>query len=297
MPLAWYLQPRSAEERNRVFIEQGMVLLREATEKVLLAADLEAAQVDHIIYINSTGHATPTLDARLINELHFSPRTTRLPVWGLGCAGGAAGLSRAWDYCRAHPEARVLVTALECCSLTLLTGDLSKKNLVGTALFADGAAVVLVVGDGVAGAGPEIIATRSELFPDSYQIMGWNFSDQGMELVLSPRLPALIRQVMPELVDHFLGENKLVRQDIRSYLTHPGGARVLDVVREALELRIEDLRLSEELLNAQGNISSVSVLIVLEDWLRTEAARVAGYSLMSAFGPGFSAELLLLKVS
>lgn len=296
MPLEWYLQPRSEEERNRVFIGQGMGLLSTATEKVLQVAGINASQISHIIYVNSTGHATPTLDARLINELNFSAQTTRLPIWGLGCAGGAAGLSRAWDYCRAHPRALVLLTALECCSLTLMTKDLSKKNLVGTSLFADGAAAVLVVGDEVEGAGPEIVATRSQLFPDSYQIMGWNFSDQGMELVLSPRLPALIKQEIPGLVDCFLNDNGLLRKDLRHYLTHPGGARVLDVVREALDLKIEDLQISEELLNEQGNISSVSVLIVLENWLKSQASFTPGYSLLSAFGPGFSAELLLLKV-
>ncbi len=296
MPLDWYLQPRSEEERNRVFIEQGMGLLREATEKVLQAAGVTESQIDHIIYVNSTGHATPTLDARLINELDFSAQTTRLPIWGLGCAGGAAGLSRASDYCRAHPRARVLLTALECCSLTLMTQDLSKKNLVGTSLFADGAAAVLVVGERVSGVGPEIVANRSQLFPDSYQIMGWNFSNQGMELILSPRLPALIRQELPGIVDRFLTDNGLTKKDLLHYLTHPGGAKVIDVVREALDLQVEDLRISEELLNKHGNISSVSVLIALENWLRSQSAIVPGYSLLSAFGPGFSAELVLLKV-
>jgi alkylresorcinol/alkylpyrone synthase len=295
MPLDWYLQPRSEEERNRIFIEQGMKLLLDATDKVLQSASVTASQIDHIIYVNSTGHATPSLDARLINEFGFSAQTTRLPIWGLGCAGGAAGLSRAWDYCLAHPRERVLLTALECCSLTLMTGDFSKKNLVGTSLFADGAAAVLIIGDEVGGVGPEIVATRSQLFPDSYEIMGWNFSDQGMELVLSPRLPALIKRELPGLIDHFLADNGLVRKDLRHYLNHPGGAKVIDAVREALDLQIEDMLLSEELLNSQGNISSVSVLVVLENWLRTKSAVTPGYSLLSAFGPGFSAELLLLK--
>ncbi|MBW2512502.1 MAG: type III polyketide synthase, partial [Deltaproteobacteria bacterium] len=146
MSLDWYLQPRSLEERNQIFVEQGMSLLREASEKVLRSSDTDISHVAHVIYVNSTGHATPSLDARLINELNFSVQTTRLPIWGLGCAGGAAGLSRAWDYCLAHPRAKVLLTALECCSLTLIVKDLSKKNLVGTSLFSDGAAAVLVAG-------------------------------------------------------------------------------------------------------------------------------------------------------
>ncbi len=295
MPLDWYLQPRSDQERNQVFIEQGMLLLKESVEQLLAKTDISTSQIDHLIYVNSTGHATPTLDARLINELDFSAQTTRLPIWGLGCAAGAAGLARAWDYCRAHPGARVILTALECCSLTLLTDDLTKKNLVGTSLFADGAAAVLVVGDEIEATGPEIVATCSQIFPDSYQIMGWNFIDQGMELVLSPRLPALIRSELPRLVDTFLADNGLDRNKLNYYLTHPGGAKVIDVVREALELRHEDLQLSEKLLNKQGNVSSVSVLVVLEEWLESQQAETPGYSLLSAFGPGFSAELLLLR--
>lgn len=296
MPLDWYLQPRSVEERNRVFVAQGMGLLREAAEKVLRSSGTSVAQVDHIIYVNSTGHATPSLDARLINELHLSARTSRLPIWGLGCAGGAAGLSRAWDYCLAHPQARVLLTALECCSLTLVAEDLSKKNLVGTSLFSDGAAAVLVAGDEAGGHGPEIVATRSQLFPDSYDIMGWKFSDQGMELVLSPRLPLLVKNALSDMVDRFLSDHGLNRAALQHYIAHPGGAKVLDAVREALDLRVEDLQLSEELLNQQGNISSVSVMVVLENWLCAKAASAPGYGLLFAFGPGFSAEFMLLKV-
>ena len=296
MPLDWYLEPRSLEERNQIFVEQGMGLLREACEKALQSSDTDVSQVAHIIYVNSTGHATPSLDARLINELKFSVQTTRLPIWGLGCAGGAAGLSRAWDYCLAHPRAKVLLTALECCSLTLVVQDLSKKNLVGTSLFSDGAAAVIVAGDAADGHGPEIVATRSQLFPNSYDIMGWEFSNQGMELVLSPRLPLLVKKELPGMVDSFLFDHGLDREALQHYIAHPGGAKVLDAVREALDLRVEDLHLSEDLLNQQGNISSVSVLVVLENWLRSKAANAEGYGLLFAFGPGFSAELILIKV-
>ncbi|MEN8686987.1 MAG: 3-oxoacyl-[acyl-carrier-protein] synthase III C-terminal domain-containing protein [Desulfuromonadales bacterium] len=296
MPLDWYLQPRSLEERNQVFVEQGMSLLRQACEQVLGSSDINASQVAHLIYVNSTGHATPSLDARLINELNFSVQTSRLPIWGLGCAGGAAGLSRARDYCLAHPRAKVLLTALECCSLTLVVEDLSKKNLVGTSLFSDGAAAVLVAGDEAGGPGPEIVAARSQLFPDSYDIMGWKFSDHGMELVLSPRLPMLIKKELPGMVDRFLSDHGLAREDLQYYIAHPGGAKVLDAVSEALGVRDKDLHLSEELLNRQGNISSVSVLVVLENWLSSKASSTQGYGLLLAFGPGFSAELMLIKV-
>jgi alkylresorcinol/alkylpyrone synthase len=296
MPLDWYLQTHSPAERNRVFLEQGMELLRRSAENCLHAADMSPAQVDHVIYVNSTGLATPTLDARLINDLGCRPQTTRLPIWGLGCAAGAAGLSRAWDYCQAHPRARVLLTALECCSLTLVSQDLSIKNLIGTSLFADGAATVLVTGDDVARRGPEIIASRSELFPESYRIMGWDICDDGMELVLSPELPALIMRELPELVERFLQECGLEGDEIRHYLMHPGGARVIDACKEVLGLAWDDLALTVEMLRDYGNLSSVSVLVVLEKWLASVRSEQAGYGLLAAFGPGFSAELLLLRV-
>ncbi len=295
-PLEWYLQPHSPAERNAVFLTEGLALLRQAVGKCLAAAELSAAQIDHLIYVNTTGHATPSLDARLINELDFSPQTSRLPIWGLGCAAGAAGLSRARDYCLAHPRARVLLTALECCSLTLMPEDLSKKNLIGVSLFADGAAAVLVVGDEVAGSGPELVDSYSRLFPDSYQIMGWEFRDAGMELVLSPRLPALLKAELPQLLEDFLQRCGLRRQDLRHYVTHPGGARVLDAVQQALGLSAEQLRFSSEFLRDYGNLSSVSVLVVLEKWLASNPAEQPGFGLLAGFGPGFSAELLLLQV-
>ncbi len=256
---------------------------------------MAAAQVDAVVAVSTTGLATPSLDARLAGPLGLRPDIVRLPLWGLGCAGGAAGLARARDYCLAHPRARVLVAALETCSLTFVAGDASRKNLVGTALFADGAAAVLVAGAQAAGDGPRLRAARSRLFPDSERVMGWDFGDAGMELVLSPRLPAIVQEELPALVDAFLAENGLSRRGIAHYLTHPGGAKVIDAYREALGLdNGEELALTEAVLREHGNVSSVSVLLVLERWLA--AAPRPGYGLLSAFGPGFAAEQLLLEV-
>ena len=295
MPPAWYLEAHTPEERNRIYLEQGLELAQEAAAACLTAAGCAAADIRQVIFISSTGHATPTLDAYLIDRLGLGRDTCRLPIWGLGCAGGAAGLSRAYDFCRAEHGAAVLVVALECCSLTFMAGDLSKKNLVGTSLFADGAAAVLVAGNEYAGEGPEITARASYLFPDSYRIMGWDFCDTGMELVLSPKLPALIKREVASLIDRFLDSAGLSRADITSYLAHPGGARVIDAYREGLGLSTEDLALSEALLRDHGNISSSSVLVVLEQWLATEGATHPGWGLLTAFGPGFSAEMLLLE--
>jgi len=296
MPLAWYATARSPVERNRVYLEQGLSLAAAAAKRCLDAAGMTAEQVDHIIAVSSTGHATPSLDARLINALGLPQTASRLPIWGLGCAGGAAGLARAFDHCRAHPAARVLLVALETCSLTFMSSDLSKKNLVGAAIFADGAAAVLIAGAATGAKGPRLLATRSHLFRNSYELMGWDFCDEGMRLVLSPRLPAVVKAELPRLVDGFLGSIGLQRPHLVHYLSHPGGAKVIDAYRQALGLDDGQLALTEGILSEHGNVSSVSVLAVLEKWLSGESSKRPGYGLLSAFGPGFSAEQILLEV-
>lgn len=296
MPLPWYLQAPSHQDRHRVYTEGGLDLLKTAAARALTRAGLAPADIAHVIFVSSTGHAAPTLDAFLINHMGFSESTSRLPIWGLGCAAGAAGLARAYDYCTARPEAVVLLVALECCSLTFMPEDLSMKNLVGAAIFADGAAAVVVAGEGATSAGPRILATRSHLFPDTYRIMGWDFLPEGMRLVLSPRLPALVRSELPRMVDAFLEDMGLIRHDLVHYLTHPGGARVVDAFRHSLGLFAGELDQTEEILRRHGNLSSVSVLAVLERWFDSPGRRVPGHALLSAFGPGFSAEMLLLEV-
>lgn len=293
-PLEWYLQPTSPAERNRIYQQEGGALLVAAARDCLEAAKVGAETIDQVIFVSSTGLATPTLDVRLCNELGLPARVSRLPLWGLGCAAGASGLARARDYCLAHPRARVLVTALECCSLTLLAEDSSRKNLLATALFSDGAAAVLVAGDQSGQIGVPILSSRSHLFPRTESVMGWAFRDQGMELLLSPRLPALVKAEAAVLIDSFLAEQGLDRSELRDFLFHPGGAKILDACREALELPEAALALSEGVLRRHGNTSSVSVLAVLQDWLARDD-RARGEALLATFGPGFSAELLLLR--
>lgn len=295
MPLDWYRNPCSAVERNRLYFEKGLTLLESAARDCLAAIDWPADRVDQIICVSTTGLATPSLDARLINRLKLRRDTSRLPVWGLGCAAGVAGLARAYDYCLAYPDQVVLLAALECCSLTLIQSDLSLKNLIGTALFGDGAAAALVVGDQVELAGPAMRARGSFLFPDSYAIMGWKFVDDGMELVLAPELPELIRRELPQLVKRFLRQHGCEMTDLRHHLAHPGGARVVDAYLQGLGLPQSVLRLSSQVLNQVGNLSSVTILLVLEAWLAQSAEARQGPGLVSAFGPGFSAELLLVE--
>lgn len=293
MPLKWYTIPHPHAERNRIFQSAGLELLARAAGDCLAKSGCRGEDLDQIIFVNSTGLATPTMEVGLFSRLGCKPTTTRLPIWGLGCAAGAAGLSRANDYCLAHPGKRVLLVALECCSLTFQADDRSRKNFVATSLFADGCAAVLIAGDEVAAPGPAIVATRSHLFPDTRRIMGWDIGDNGMELVLSPRLPLLVREAVAPLVDAFLQDQGLARRDLAHYLTHPGGAKVIDAYRGALNLHGDELALSEAVLRGHGNVSSVSVLLVLEEWLARRPA--PGLGLISAFGPGFSAELLLVQ--
>jgi alkylresorcinol/alkylpyrone synthase len=296
MPLEWYRQTHSQGERTQVYQREGLGLLVEAARECLHQAGCPADAVDQIIFVSSTGHATPTLDAHVINLLGMRPETGRVPLWGLGCAAGAVGLSRAHDHCLAYPGHRVLLVALECCSLTFKAGDATMKNLIATSLFADGAAAVLVGGDQTEGSGPTLLATRSHLFPDSYSLMGWEFQDDGMQLVLAPELPARVLAELPALVEGFLASQQLTRQDLTHFISHPGGARVVDAYRQALQLSDQDLRQTEDVLRQHGNISSVSVLVVLERWLAEGGMARAGKGLLSAFGPGFSAELLLFQV-
>jgi len=294
MPLDWYRQKSSVAVRNRIYQQQGGALLLAAARAALENAGLVPEQIDQVIFVSSTGLASPTLDVRLINELGLRRTVSRLPLWGLGCAAGAAGLSRAFDFCLARPSARVLVAALECCSLNFLSGDMSRKNLVATALFSDGAAAAVVAGDGASEGTVQILATRSCLFPGTSRVMGWDFLDEGMELVLSPRLPVLVKDGLAKEIDALLTQAGMQRDEIVHYLFHPGGAKIIDACGAALGLTTDDLALSEAELGEHGNTSSVSVLAVLSRWLEEESRR-PGYGVLGSFGPGFSAELLLVK--
>ncbi len=293
MPLDWYLSPKTQEERSRAYLEEGTRLLVRASRECLDSAGCSPDRVNHVIFVSTTGMSAPSLDSYLVNELGLPRTASRLPIWGLGCAAGASGISRALDYCLAHPSERALLVSLETCSLNFHGNDLSKKNLVAMSLFGDGCAAVLVGGDESGEEGPRLLASRSHLFPDSYRIMGWDVVENGLRLVLSPALPEVVRRELAPLVDSFLLSQDLRRADIVHFLAHPGGAKVIDAMRESLGLENGELSLSEEVLRDHGNVSSASVLIVLERWLKSDPRE--GYGLISAFGPGFSAELALFR--
>src|SRR5262249_34974371 len=215
-------------------------------------AELSAADVDALIFVTVTGVATPSIDARLMNRLALPSRVKRMPIFGLGCVAGAAGLSRAADYVRAYPDQVAVLLSVELCSLTLQKGDLSIPNLIASGLFGDGAAAVLVVGDGRPAAGPEIVASRSVFYRDSQRVMGWDISEEGFRIVLSADVPQVVRDYLRADVDAFLAEHGLTRSDIASWVCHPGGPKVLEAMEETLELPPDALAVTWKSLREVG---------------------------------------------
>lgn len=295
-PLEWFDQSHSLSEKNQAYIESSTALSLEASQKVLDNCGISPKEIDSIFYVNTTGLATPSIDARLINLLELRPNIRRLPIWGLGCAGGAAGLSHAYHHLLGHPAERVLLVACELCGLTFLRDDYSKSNLVATALFGEGAAAVLLTGGNVRQNGLEIIATNSRFFPDSLDVMGWNILDSGLQVIFAKQIPEIIEKHALSDLSSFLKEHNLHLKDISAFLFHPGGAKVVEAYQNALSMSNGSLSLSADVLRRYGNMSSVTVLFVLGEYLDKFGFAKDGYGLISALGPGFSSESLLLKL-
>lgn len=295
-PISWMVKPHSLGEKCEVYIQCATDLSARATRQLLMQGQVPPEEIDYIIYINTTGLATPSIDARLINILNLRRNIHRTPVWGLGCAGGVAGLSHAYRYLLGHPDGKVLLIATELCGLTFLANDYSKSNLVATALFGEGSAAVLVVGDRVQADGLEIIGTRSTFYPDSLDVMGWNIVSSGLQVVFAQRIPDIVKESAAGDMCSFLSEHDLSIEDISAYLFHPGGAKVLEAYECALGLTDGALTLSREVLSDYGNMSSATVLFVLERYVGQFGYGKKGYGLISALGPGFCSESMLIKL-
>lgn len=295
-PLDWFSQNHSLPEKNHAYIHHATDLCTKASQELLDTTDTAAEKIDYIIYINTTGLATPSIDARLINTLNLRRNVRRTPVWGLGCAGGAAGLSHAFHYLRCHCDHRVLLVAAEFCGLTFLPDDAGKSNLVAAALFGDGVASALIVGDEVECEGLEIIDTRSVLYPDSLDVMGWNIVSEGLQVVFAQRIPEIVEQHAGNDLSEFTRDNGLGLKEIDQFLFHPGGSKVLAAYEQALGLSNGKLDLCRETLREYGNMSSVTVLFVIERYIRQYGFGRGRFGLVSALGPGFCAESLLLRL-
>lgn len=295
-PQEWFFTEHDLAEKSAMYAAEATRLSAEAAGKALAKAGLVPQDVDYIIYVNTTGLATPSIDARLINVMGLRPDVRRTPIWGLGCAGGAAGLSHAHHYVLAHPRARVLVVTTELCGLTFLPEDTSKSNLVATALFGDGAAAAVIGGDQTEGPGLEVLGTRSRFFPDSLDVMGWTVLQEGLQVVFAKRIPQIVEETAAEDIGTFLADHDLKIADIEAFLLHPGGTKVVEAYQKALALETEQLELPRSVLRDYGNMSSATVLFVLERYLDQHGTGNGGHGLISALGPGFCSESLLVAL-
>src|SRR5580658_377298 len=294
-PVDYYLNMNSWGQANNTWIKHALDLGEKALCKAVHGAGIKARDLSAIFVTSVTGIAAPSLDARLVNRIGLSPNINRIPIFGLGCVAGAAGISRAADYVRGFPDQAAALLSIELCSLTLQRDDLSMAHLISALLFGDGAAAAVVVGDEVDSTGPEILATKSIFYPNTERVMGWDISEKGFHIVLSPEVPDTVIRNLGRDVDEFLAEQGFRRSDIQSWIMHTGGPKVLEATATALDLTEKDLEASWECLRKVGNISSTSVLLVLEDVYRHRRPEPGTLSILAAMGPGFCCELLLLR--
>jgi alkylresorcinol/alkylpyrone synthase len=300
MDIDWFKEDHGFAEKNRIYQETGVDLAQQATLAACRSVDFSPAQIDHIFFVSSTGIATPSLDAHLFNRLRLKDGILRTPMWGLGCGGGTAGMARAADWLRAHPDKTAMVIALELCSLTFVKNDLSKSNFVASALFGDGCGAVIMVGDDHEGTKKSarrlsIEATSAVTWPDSLDVMGWQVADEGLKVVFSRSIPHIVKQSARPAVQSLLGQKGLEIADIRYFLSHPGGAKVIAAYQEALELKEEQIRSMKKVLNGFGNMSSATIFFVIDHFYRFAECRTGDWVLSTALGPGFFSEMVLSR--
>ncbi len=303
LPIDQYAGLTSWGEANRLWLEVSEALGGRAILAALDSAGMNKDAVGALIAVSVTGIASPSLDAHLVNTLQLPQGIRRIPIFGLGCVAGAAGLAQAAEYVRAYPDRTAVLLSVELCSLTWQRKDLSIANLIASGLFGDGAAAVVVTGDDVpasaAGeasiAAPKILGSQSRFYPDTEEVMGWDISESGFQIVLSPDVPQVIQANLPNDVDQFLAEHGLNRRDIGSWVLHTGGPKVLEATAKALGIQADECRASWECLRRVGNLSSTSVLLVLEDIMVNHTPAPGTYGLLAAMGPGFCSELVLLR--
>jgi len=292
VPIDWYREPHGWQERNNLYVENALDILEQAGRQAIEEAGLTPNQIDSVVCISTTGLSTPSLEARLIGRLGLKNSVRRLPVFGLGCAGGVIGVTRAADLARAYPGSRVLVMVVELCALTFRPQDTSKANVIASALFGDGAAAA-VLQSGEPDEKPILtFGTMAEhTWPEDDQVMGWTIEEDGFGVLFSKDIPGIVGTRLRPLLEEFLTANDLDWNGISGFVLHPGGAKVLEAYANAIPVPADDLRRGADVLETSGNMSAVTVLAVLR---RTIDEGAGGKRLMVGLGPGFSVGMGLL---
>ena len=294
-PLNEYQRLDTWGKMNDVWIEVAEQLGERAIDCVLKTAGVGRDQIGALFFVSVTGVSSPSIDARLVNKMKLNPNLKRNPIFGLGCVAGAAGLARAADYVRAYPDQIAVLLSVELCSLTWQRGDTNPAALIASGLFGDGAVAVLIAGANVKMSGPNLVASTQVFYPDTQDVMGWKVSEKGFQVILSPEVPNVVRDNLGKNVDAFLATRGLKRSDIGSWIMHTGGPKVLEATAEALGLKNGELDVSWQALKRVGNLSSGSVLVVLDEVMKNRRPAPGTKSLLAAMGPGFCAEMSLLE--
>jgi len=289
VPIDWYAQPHGWKERNELYIVHSLALFESITEACLASANLRREDIDAIVTVSTTGIATPSLDALLVERMGLRRDIVRLPIFGLGCAGSVLGMARAATLAQTMPGANVLFLVVELCALTFRKDDTSKSNIVATALFGDGAAGAILSTNGD---GPEIGATGEHTWANSLDVMGWEIEEDGLKARFATSIPGLVANDFRKIANEFARKNDIDLKDIDAFACHPGGAKVLDALEDALTLPRGALEESRTVLRDYGNMSAATAMFVLK---RMEKRNQRERRMMTALGPGFSCGFVMLE--
>ncbi len=297
---AWLSKRHSFTESNQRYVEVALNLSEQVTVDLAHRCAMPLDEFDVVFFISTTGLSTPSIDALLFNRIPLNPHIKRVPIWGLGCAGGAAGLSRAFEYLKAFPTHRALVIVVELCSLSFQLEDPNKADIISAALFGDGAAACAVFGDDTpqreaSGIEPTILGSLSTIYPNTLDVMGWRATSEGFKVTLSQDIPTIVSSLVKSNITEFLHHYELSLRDLAHFVMHPGGVKVLQAYAEGLGAPIEKFRHCYDVLRSFGNMSSVTVYFILQRFLEDKSILAGDFGLVGALGPGFSSELVLLQ--
>jgi alkylresorcinol/alkylpyrone synthase len=294
LPLSRYRELSGFTEANDAYLDIALELGERSIKSALAQAEIEPSEVDVVFSTTVTGLAVPSLEARLATRLGFRSDVKRVPLFGLGCVAGAAGMARVHDYLRAFPDHVAVLLAVELCSLTIQRDDHSLANLVASSQFGDGAAAVIATGADRPATGPKLIATRSRTYPDTEDVLGWNIGSSGFQIVLSVEIATVVEKYLGDDIRDFLADHGLTTSDISRWLLHAAGPKVIDAVESVVDVPADAFDVTRKSLRDNGNLSSVSVLDILQDTM-ADPPPPGSLGLMIAMGPGFSAELVLMS--